>query len=55
MYNDKCPYSENGKCVACRKLSIPCDGAKYILCNQYGIESGRITFEEIVKRANTYP
>ena len=55
MYNDKCPYSENGKCVACRQISISCNGAKHIHCAQYEIASGRITPEELVKRANTYP
>ena len=30
-----CPYSENGKCKACKQLSINCNGENYYNCEQY--------------------
>ncbi len=33
--NDKCPYSKNEICSACKVLKIICDGTKFINCEQY--------------------
>ena len=32
-----CPYSVNGKCIACKILKINCDGERYVNCEQYRI------------------
>lgn len=29
-----CEYSKNGKCMACKTLSINCDGERFWMCEQ---------------------
>jgi len=38
---DKCPFSKNGGCSACRVLNIGCDGERYHNCEQYLVKSGK--------------
>ena len=33
--NKGCPYSKNGKCELCKKLSIGCDGEKFVNCYEF--------------------
>lgn len=47
--NNKCKYSKNDTCNACRVLKIKCNGERYMLCTQYQIVSGKITPEMVGK------
>lgn len=49
---EKCPYSQDGKCKACRILRINCEGEKFNLCAQYLIVTGKETPETIKQKAN---
>lgn len=47
---DKCPYSKNDTCNACRVLKIKCNGELYYrLCTQYQIVNEEITPEMVGK------
>ena len=42
----KCPYCKNGRCSACKVLSIECDGRMYFACQQYQDVSAERNDEE---------
>ena len=34
LVEEFCEYSKNGKCMACKTLSINCDGERFWMCEQ---------------------
>lgn len=36
-----CVYSKDGRCSACKILSVSCDGEKWVNCEQYKITKER--------------
>ena len=48
---EKCPYSQDGKCKACRILRINCEGKNFNQCAQYLIVTGKETPETIKQKA----
>ena len=39
-----CPYSKNGFCSICDKISIQCDGDRFYLCEEY-LQSPKETYQ----------
>ena len=38
---DKCPYSKDGRCMACNVMRIHCDGFWFVNCEQFLITKGK--------------